>query len=124
MKQDIKLQKSFANVKDDMNLLYGHVEALRNRVLELEDTNVRLISAMTVLGEIVASSQKREIAHRKPIKRIVNKRVTKFVASKIRNKIHLKNCVFAKKIKRNNKKEFASKASAKKAGYKLCKCLR
>lgn len=125
MNRDLKLQKSFENVKTDMAHLYSYIDTMRNRVVELEDTNMRLISAMTVLGEIVAAGQKRQLEYSKPIKRISSRKISsKIVASKTGKKVHTNSCAFAKSIKAINKREFASKVAARKAGYKLCKCMK
>ncbi len=125
MKTDMKLQQSFANVKNDMAHLYSYVETLRNKVGELEDTNMRLISAMTVLGEIVAAGQKRQLQYSRPVKRIAARKIQdRIVASKTSNKVHKESCAFAKSIKAVNKREFSSKAAARKAKYKLCKCMK
>ena len=124
MKRDMKLQKSFVNVKQDMALLYSHVETLRNRIVELEDTNMRLVSAMTVLGEVVAAGQKRQLAGQKPVRRIAARKTARIVASKTGRKVHVSTCPFAQNIKAVNTREFTSKAAARKADYKACKCMK
>ena len=121
----MKLQRSFANVKEDMAHLYSYIDTMRNRVVELEDTNMRLISAMTVLGEIVAAGQKRQLDCQKhTVKKVSYKPKVRVVASKTGKKAHLNSCAFAKNMKAINKREFSSKTSARKAGYKLCKCMK
>lgn len=125
MTHDKKIQRSFAHVKEDMAHLYSYIDTMRNRVAELEETNMRLVSAMTVLGEIVAASQKRQLDYqRNSVKKVSYKPRARIVASKTGSKVHKTTCAFAKSIKAINKREFSSKASARKAGYKLCKCMK
>ncbi len=123
MKHDMKLQKSFTHVKQDMAHMYSYIQAMHSRVGELEEANMRLISAMTVMGEIVASQQRRQLcSHKAKPKAIVSK--PRLVASKTGSKVHKESCAFAANIKAIKKIEFASKASANKSGYKACKCMK
>jgi hypothetical protein len=123
MKRDMKLQNSFMHVKTDMASLYGYIKEMHNRVSELEENNLRLVSAMTVMGEVMMASQRRQLAAKKSTAaRLSSKK--RIVASKTRSKVHVASCAFAKNIKAFKKVDFATIAAAKKVGYKACKCLK
>ena len=123
MRNDMKLQRSFTNVKQDMAQMYSYIQAMHSRVGELEDAHTRLISAMTVMSEIVASSQRRQLcSHKAKAKKITRR--SRLVASKTGSKIHKESCIYAMNIKAVKKIEFSSKAAAEKAKYKLCRCVK
>ena len=57
-------------------------------------------------------------------KKADQQKVAKFVGSSESKKYHKPSCAWVKKISRDNRVEFASKAEAEKAGYMPCKvCL-
>jgi hypothetical protein len=122
MKRDMKIAQSFAHVKTDMAQLYTHFQEMHARVAELEENNLRLVSAMSVMGEVVMANQRRQLSSKKVVRKVSFKK--RIVASKTGTKVHTESCAYAKNIKAFKKVDFASIAAAKKVGFKACKCLK
>ena len=109
---EINIRESFRRVKTDILQLQKKITELaqeQERIMKaIADTKVRVVTSKVQAQKTVPVKKARPV----------------YVASKDGNKLHVKQCPFAKNIKPKHRVEFRSKASAFNKGYKPCECMK
>ncbi len=121
--------RSFRLVKQDMLAVHSQVHRVRfdqakARVALLNfEQRLRSLEQQLLTLSLTRAKASKPISRKisSPKKTVSNK---KFVASKTGNKIHLKNCVFAKNILPKKRLYFASKVKPLNHGFKACECVK
>ncbi|MBI5391890.1 hypothetical protein HZB00_02710 [Candidatus Woesearchaeota archaeon] len=122
---ETNIRRSFKLVKQDMLAVHSQVQRTRfdqaNTKVLLQD----LVKRIQTLEQQMLYPVKK-IASRPISKNIFTKKVSKkkFIASKTGNKLHVKNCVFAKNILPKKRLYFASKIKPLNHGFKACECVK
>lgn len=121
------------NIIDSFRLAKSDMIKLQNRVIEISQTQERIMEILDKLrlGKSTSTLSKESAPRKKTIikKTIVIKGKSKgshkiYLAPKDGKIFHLKNCPFAQNIKPKNKIIFKTKIKALNKGYKPCKCVK
>ena len=123
-KRDLaKLEVNSSSFHDEIAVLKHELLSLKSEINKLRDLESHLLDNFKMINS------KLDTLH--PKKEIIVHKITKvkrakkyFIAGKSSGKLHLEDCVFGKKLKRNNKIIFNSKAKAFKKGFKPCVCMK
>lgn len=102
---------SFRLVKDDVIELFRALRELEDKVSSQDTEIVRLYHEISQLKVRLAGKTE------------TTERPVSFTASKVAQKVHKTDCVFAKNIKTENKVRFDSKTEALQEGFAPCACV-
>ena len=120
-----KLEVNSSSVSNEVSVLKHELISIRNELEKLRQLEHHLLDNFKLLNNKLDNFRpKREVVVKEVIRTKIKRGKKYFIAGKTSGKLHLEDCVFGKKLKRNNKIVFASKAKAFKKGFKPCVCLK
>lgn len=121
-----KLEVNSSSYHHEISVLKHEIIALKDELLKLKELEHHLLDNFKLLNAKLDNlpTPRNEVVFREVVKTKVKRGKKYFIAGKSSGKLHLEDCVFGKKLKRNNKIIFNSKAKAFKKGFKPCVCLK
>lgn len=118
------------NIIHSFRLVKSDIIKLQDEIVQLSQTQERLMEVIDDLKGKVAKSQKPQVKKvparaQKTVVRTVTKRAHKeYVAKRGGKKFHVESCPYAKNIKPKNKIKFHSTTKARNEGLRPCSCIR